>query len=215
MRTIVLFGATGYSGTNIAAELVRRGHRVIGVARDVTNAPGQLEAVAGTIHDRALVQRLAEGADDLVVALPARAPEAGAPRLIDALPALVEAAERNGARLSFVGGAGSLRVSEDGPALLDTPDFPADYREEGEAHRAVLEELRDAGDTLDWFYVSPAATYGAWNAGERRGTYRIGGEVLLVDDDGQSAISGVDFATAYVDELETGAHPRSRFGVAY
>ena len=46
-------------------------------------------------------------------------------------------------------------------------------------------------------------------------TFRLGGDVLLVDGEGSSTISGADFAQAFVDEIEQPAHRRQRFSVAY
>jgi putative NADH-flavin reductase len=79
----------------------------------------------------------------------------------------------------------------------------------------VLEDLLASPEDLDWFYVSPAAGFGAWDAGEATGTFRIGGDILLQDAAGASRISGADLAVAVVDEIETPAHRRQRFTVAY
>ncbi|HJF51126.1 MAG TPA: NAD-dependent epimerase, partial [Brachybacterium paraconglomeratum] len=51
--------------------------------------------------------------------------------------------------------------------------------------------------------------------GERTGAYRIGGDVLLTDENGDSHLSGQYLAVALVDEIETPAHRRTRFTVAY
>ncbi len=64
-------------------------------------------------------------------------------------------------------------------------------------------------------FFSPAGGYGAWAAGERTGRYRIGDEVALFDADGESNISGADFALAVVDEIEAANHTREQVGVAY
>lgn len=37
----------------------------------------------------------------------------------------------------------------------------------------------------------------------------------MTDAEGNSEISGTDFALAYVDEIEQGKHPRQRFTVAH
>ena len=63
--------------------------------------------------------------------------------------------------------------------------------------------------------MSPAGSFGSWNPGERTGVFRLGGDVLLADANGDSSISGADLAIAYVDEIEQAAHPRARFTVAY
>jgi uncharacterized protein len=43
----------------------------------------------------------------------------------------------------------------------------------------------------------------------------VGGDVLVTDADGNSNISGADYAKAFVDEIEQPAHRRQRFSVAY
>ena len=59
--------------------------------------------------------------------------------------------------------------------------------------------------------MSPAAVL---EPGERTGEYRTGEDRLLVDDEGNSAISMEDFAVALLDEAESADHVRRRFTVA-
>ncbi|RJQ88487.1 NAD(P)-dependent oxidoreductase [Amycolatopsis panacis] len=214
MSKLVVLGATGYAGGLITEEALRRGHSVVGVARKAEGLPESVDARSGSIHDATFVAEVTKGADVLVVATHGAADEQGQ-GLLDALPSLVKAARAANARLSFVGGAGSLRVSENGPRLIDTPDFPAEYKGEAGSHAEVLEALRALPEGVDWFYVSPAAEFGAWIPGERTGKFRVGGDVLLTAADGHSRISGADFAIAYLDEIEQPKHPRARFSVAY
>ena len=63
--------------------------------------------------------------------------------------------------------------------------------------------------------MHPAGGFGPWNEGERTGTYRDGGDVLVTDAEGESNISGADFAVAFVDEIEHPKHSRERFSVGY
>ena len=213
MAKLVVFGGTGYAGGRIGAEALRRGHEVVGVARNTGSVPEGVEAVQGSLHDEEFVSQVTKDADVVVVATPARAIDGQ--KLIDAVPALARIARENGVRLSFVGGAASLLVAEGGPRLFDTPEFPAEYKEEAGNHAEVLGLLREQPEGLDWFYVSPAAEFGAWIPGERRGGFRVGGDVLVTDENGKSHIGGDDFATAYVDEIEQPKHRRARFTVAY
>ncbi|GAB3216986.1 hypothetical protein GCM10027586_10200 [Kineococcus gypseus] len=120
-----------------------------------------------------------------------------------------------GARLGVVGGAGSLLVAEGGPRLVDTEGFPDAFKPEALEAAAVLDDLRASEESLDWFYVSPAAGFGAFAPGERTGTYRTGGDLLLTDASGESFVSGDDFALAVADEVDSAAHRRQRFTVAY
>ncbi|MBT0768808.1 NAD(P)H-binding protein [Kineosporia sp. J2-2] len=215
MAKVIVFGGTGYAGGRISAELASRGHQVTAVARHAKEVASGVEVRTGSIHDAAFVTELVKGADQIVVALRAEPGEEGEPKLIDALPLLTEVSIANGARLSFVGGAGSLLVAEGGPALIDTPEFPDAYKGEAGSHREILEALRVSDEKLDWFYVSPAAEFGSWVPGERVGSFRVGGDVLQSDAEGKSFISGDDYAIAYVDEIEAGAHRRERISVAY
>jgi uncharacterized protein len=204
MTTIAIFGGTGYAGGHIAREAKARGHEVTIVSRSA-ETPG---AIQGSVSDEAFVKQLAADHDQIVVATQ---PEG----LLEALPTLLGAARDGGARLSFVGGAGSTLVAEGGPQLVETPDFPEEYKGVALQHGAVLEALRAEAQDADWFYVSPAAVFGAWAEGEATGSYRTSDDVLLADEQGQSVIGGADYAKAFVDEIEQRNHVNKRFHVAY
>ncbi|PZE61181.1 NAD-dependent epimerase [Curtobacterium sp. MCPF17_001] len=215
MSTIVVFGGTGYAGSAIVREALSRGHEVVAVARDTSklDAAEHLTLAQGDAFDAAFVSDVTKGADVLIVSL--HAVQSDGSELKDQFQHFVDAAAAAGARLGIVGGAGSMLVAEGGPALYDTPDFPDAFKAEAKSHGQILEALR-AGDTsVDWFYVSPAAAFGGYNPGERRGTYRTSDDVLLTDAEGNSDISGADYAIAVVDEIEQPKHHQARFGVAY
>ena len=211
MSRIVVFGVTGYAGGHITAELLDRGHAVVGVARDTTAAAARagLELRPGSIYDPAFRAETVKGADAVVVALPAH--PADGPDLETAVPGLLEAVA--GARLGVVGGAASLLATEGGPRVLDT--LAEEYKPEAEAHARVLAALKGSGTAADWFYLSPAASFGSWNPGVKTGSFRVGTDVLITDVNGNSEISGADYATAFVDEIEKPAHHRARFTVGY
>ncbi len=97
--------------------------------------------------------------------------------------------------------------------MIDSPDFQDEWKAEASSHARVLEALQAAPEPLRWFYVSPAALFGAWTDFPDTGTYRTGGDQLVADDEGTSKITGADFAQAYVDEIEQSRHPRQRFTV--
>jgi len=113
-------------------------------------------------------------------------------------------------RLLVVGGAGSLFVAP-GVQLVDTPDFPAEWKAAALASRDALNRLREV-QNLDWAFVSPAAHL---EPGERTGVFRLGRDELVVDAQGHSRITVADLAVAIVDELERPQHLRQRFTAAY
>jgi putative NADH-flavin reductase len=214
MSTIAVVGATGFAGGHITAEALRRGHQVIGVSR---HAPSEsvdgVTSRTGDITDEAFIRDLAQQASTMVVAV--HGSNEGEPYLAALVESLLEAALAGSSRLGFVGGVGSLAIALGGPRLVDTAGCPEIYKVEALSHVAVLEALRGSNSSADWFYVSPAANFGARQPGERTGSYRTGGDVLLSDDDGVSFISGADLAVAFLDEIEVPAHHRERFSVAY
>ena len=110
----------------------------------------------------------------------------------------------------MVGGAGSLYVAP-GLQLIDTPDFPAEYKEGAEGARQALNLLK-AETALAWSFISPPALL---QPGARSGQFRIGGDQLLMNGDAPAQISVADLAVAIIDELERPHHLRQRFTVGY
>lgn len=212
MSKIAVFGGNGFAGSAIAKEAASRGHEVTVVARSAQSGT-DTNVVQGSVHDNTIVEQITADNDVVVVAIPAR--EIDGKRLLDAVTPLADAAARNGARIAVVGGAGSLLVSEGGPRVVDTPDFPDAYKDEALAHADVLDALRATDSNVDWFYVSPAAAFGAHAGIAPKGSFQVGGDILLTDAEGNSAIAGEDYAHAFVDEIETPAHRRQRFTVAH
>ncbi|HET6627958.1 MAG TPA: NAD(P)H-binding protein [Nocardioidaceae bacterium] len=212
MATIVVVGGTGYTGGNVVREAASRGHQVIAVSRSEPkeSVPGVRYEV-GKVED--VAPRVVPGADVVVATLSPRADMAG--RLVDAYDELARLSAEAGARYLQVGGFSSLRPSPDQPRFVEG-EIPDQFRAEaleGEATRVLLVER--APDELDWVFVSPAGGYGSFAPGERTGAYRVGDEIALFDAEGDSNISGADFALAIVDEIDEPAHHREHIGVAY
>jgi putative NADH-flavin reductase len=212
MATIVVIGGTGYTGGNIVAEAASRGHEVVSVSR---SAPQ--EAVPGVRYQLGEVGEVASqaitGADVVVAALSPRGSMAG--RLVDVYSELARLSATSGARYLQVGGFSSLRPAPGAPRFVEG-DVPEEFREEareGEATRVMLVDT--APENLDWLFISPAGAYGSFAPGQRTGEYRVGDEVALFDGQGASAVSGADFATAVVDEIEKPTHHRAHIGIAY
>jgi putative NADH-flavin reductase len=105
--------------------------------------------------------------------------------------------------LIVVGGAGSLVVN--GNRVVDSPDFPAEYKNESLTVSQALENLR--ASEVNWTMLSPALVIAP---GERTGVFRLGQDEPIGEH-----ISAEDYAVALVDELETPAHNRQRFTLGY
>src|SRR4051794_19810022 len=202
---LIVFGASGLLGSRLVDEALARGHDVTAVARDA----GRLDSRSGRVRtgsadatDPDSVAALAQGHEAAVSAVTQHDhPE----MLVDAARGLLEGLSRAGVgRLVVSGGAGSLRVASGG-RLGGTPGFHDEWKPEALAAAAALEVFQGADTDVDWSYVSPGALL---EPGERTGTYRLGGDELLVDEHGRSRITMEDFAIAMLDEVENPTHPR-------
>jgi putative NADH-flavin reductase len=201
---VAIIGGTGRAGTEISAELARRGHQVTAISRHPENAVkvDGVTAVAGDVqHTDALVEAI-KGHDVVVSAV----------MFSDTDPtSLVGVVRDSGVpRYLVVGGAGSLEVAP-GVALITTPEFPEAYKAEAGKGADFLTYLRGVDD-IDWTFLSPSAYF---FVGDRKGSFRLGKDELLADADGNSSISYADYAIALVDEIETPKHSKARFTVGY
>ncbi|GAA3213536.1 NAD(P)-dependent oxidoreductase [Microbacterium terregens] len=213
MTRIAVIGGTGYAGRNIVAEAVSRGHTVVSVARSVPaeRVEGATYLEGNILDVPSLVSEL-EGVEVIVSTVPARGDMVGKVRpstaeLVAALPGDV--------RVGVIGGAGGSLIAEGGSRLVDQDSFTEEYKPEALEAIGILEDLQVGDASRDWFYVHPAGAFGVWNPGERTGSYRIGGDVLVTDAEGSSYISGADLAVAVLDEIESPKHSRARFTVGY
>lgn len=213
MTRVTVIGGSGYAGSHIVEAAAVRGLEVTSFSRnEVAEQINGVHYKLGSITEAADRARALEGADVVVVAVSPRADMEG--RVRGAVAELANEATAAGVRLGVIGGAGSLLQHEGGPRVMDG-DFPPAVIPEATEMGNVLEDLRGSDENLDWFLVSPAGSFGSWVPGEYRGEYRVGGDILLTDEQGNSEISGADFGVAIVDEIETPKHRRARFTVAY
>lgn len=216
MTTLTVLGGTGYAGSNILAAATARGLNAVSYSRSLPQSPiAGVEYRTGDLAEGAVVAAALEDADTVIATLAPRGDLSAPGRLRALYGSIAGEAAKRGVRLGVVGGAGSLRVADGGPRLVDTEGFPAEFKDEALELTAVLADLQAASSALDWFYVSPAAGFGAYAPGEATGGYRTGADVLVSDAAGESFISGADFGLAIVDEVVTPAHRRVRFTVAY
>ncbi|MGD0470973.1 MAG: NAD(P)-dependent oxidoreductase [Terriglobales bacterium] len=201
---VALIGITGNVGSRLAAELLRRGHKVTGIARHPEKGTMQagLEIRQGDATIPSMLASLLVNHDVVISA--SRFQTSDPKSLIHAVK------EAKVSRLLVVGGAASLQVVP-GKRLIDTPEFPDAYKTEAFAGIRFLDELYHEKD-LEWTFLSPSAEF---IPGERTGKFRLGVDELLTDSHGRSWISIEDYAIAMVDEMEQPKHLRQRFTVGY
>lgn len=210
---ITVFGAAGNVGSRVVAEAVSRGHDVTAVVRDPSRLADLPAGAYARIGDAASVEDVVVlSASQDVVITATRPPPGREDELVTVTKALLAGLAGSGVRLLVVGGAATLTVpGAGGRTVLDAPDFPAALRGIGLACRDQLELCR-ADTKVDWTYLSPAAFM---EPGQRTGSYRLGTDELVVDDEGNSAISMEDLAEVLLDEAERPQHIRIRFTAGY
>ncbi|WP_429101271.1 NAD(P)-dependent oxidoreductase [Aeromonas rivipollensis] len=210
---IALIGASGFVGSAILDEAVSRGHSVTAIVRGTSKvAPHpQITTVAVDAQDPQALADVLKGQDRVISAYN---PGWTAPDIYDqylkGASAIVEAAKAAHSWLLVVGGAGSLEIAP-GVQLVDTPDFPAEWKQGALAARDGLTALRREA-ALDWRFVSPPVFL---EPGEKRGGYRLGGDQVLFSGDKPAGITVGDLANAVLNEAEKPAHLRQRFTLAY
>lgn len=216
---IVVYGGSGNIGSRIVNEAMSRGHTVTIVDRNPRPVEGphagHVKLVKGDALDPQDITKNIEGQDVVVssvVVRPAPTPDFAlsvTKSMVEGLRAQTGPAKT---RLLVVGGASSLYNAE-GKRLIDT--FPAGALANAQG------EVKSAVDALDWLYTvtdvswtffSPAMNI---RPGTRTGRFRIGNDEVVVDADGNSAISMEDYAVAMLDEIEKPQFVNKRFTVGY
>jgi putative NADH-flavin reductase len=213
MSKIAIIGASGYVGTALLNEAVKRGHQVSAFVRhpEKIAANANVTAVKADVLDTDGLAALLKGHDLVISAYNPGWQEADIRNIhMKGSKSISEAVKKAGIkRLIAVGGAGSLEIN--GQQLVDSPEFPAEYKEGALGARQALNDLK-AENALDWSFVSPAILL---VPGEATGTFRLGKNSPVFDDKGESKITVGDLAVAILDEAEQGKHIRQRFTAAY
>ncbi len=215
---IALIGATGFVGSAILKEALNRGQQVTAVLRHpekLSIRDKNLKVIAGDVMDTEKLSELMKGNDAVVSAYnPGWSNPDIYNEFLKGSLSIQAAVKKSGIkRLITLGGAGSSYIAPN-LQLIDTPEFPAEWKAGALAARDYLNILRKE-DQLDWTFVTPAIEMHPGTSGIRKGVYRTGLENPVFDENKKSIISVEDVAVAVVDELEKPKHVRQRFTVAY
>lgn len=209
---IALIGASGFVGSAVLKEAVSRGNTVTAIVRDPSKV-AKLDGVAAVKGDVTDSAALTSAISDTDVVISAFNGGWGDPDIyakhLTGSKAVAAAAKAAGKRVIVIGGAGSLEIG--GKQLVDSPEFPAAYKDGAKAARDALADLRTQ-DGIQWSFLSPAIHMAP---GKRTGTFRLGTDQPVFDANGESHISVEDLAVAIIDEAETPAHTGKRFTVGY
>lgn len=212
---IAIIGATGFVGSAVLNEALNRGYEVSAIARDtskITVKSEKLTLVIADVYNTEALAKVLKGHDAVVNTFNAGWTN---PNLYDdfikgseSIQAAVKLAGLK--RLLVVGGAGSLEIAP-GVQLVDSPQFPAEWKTGASAARDYLNTIKKESD-LDWTFLSPAIHL---HPGTRTGAFRLGTDQPVFDADHKSEISVEDMAIAIIDELKQGQFLKKRFTLGY
>jgi len=214
MKKVALIGATGFVGSALLKELLDRDYEVTAIARSVDKIPAtdkKLKIASLDVTDVKALTEVIKGNDVVLSAFNAGWEN---PNIYDDFikgsKAIQQAVKEAGVkRYIVIGGGGSLYV--DGKQIVDSPEFPPQFKSGATAARDYLNMLKEEKD-LDWTFYSPALDM---YPGERTGKYRIGTKSPVFNEKGDSELSVQDTAVAVIDEIENHKFSRKRFTAAY
>lgn len=212
---IALIGASGFIGSFILSEALNRGHQVTAIVRHPEKLPQHknLTSIECDIFDQDLLAEQIASHDAVLSAYSPSAPSSmDVSKLhVQGIQSIIKAIKKSKVpRLLVVGGAGSLKTTS-GIDLVDTPEFPKEWKLIALATREVLKVLKTKRN-LAWTFLSPSAQL---YPGERTLKFKLGKDQLIVDENGESKISTQDYAAALLNEFENPSHHQQRFTVGY
>jgi len=212
---VAIIGATGFVGPKVVSEALSRGYEVTAFARqpeklDIEN--DNLTKQSVDVLDTEILANLLVGHDAVISTFNAGWSN---PNLYNdflrGCESIQVATKQAGIkRYITVGGAGSLEI-QPGVQLVDTPNFPAEYKPGATAARDYLNELRKE-EELNWTFVSPAINL---HPGHRTGVFRLGTDQPVFNEAGKNDISVDDLAVAIINELENNHFIKKRFTLGY
>lgn len=214
---IAIIGATGFVGSALVTEALQRGHQVTAIARDTTKIAQQdrLTAKTADATQQEQLAKAAKGADVVISAYNAGWTNPDLYQdFLNGSQAVQAAVKASGIkRFIVIGGAGSLYIAP-GLQLVDTPEFPQEYKPGATAARDYFNILKEDKE-LDWTFFSPAIEMHQGISTGRTGQYRTALENPVFDANNRSILSVQDLAVAIIDEAEQNNHIRERFTAAY
>lgn len=204
---IAVVAANGKAGQLIVEEAVKRGHDVTAIVRSENKTQAQ-HLLKKDLFD--LTKEDLVGYYVVATAFGAWTAET-LPLHSKSIEHFNDLLAGTNTRFLVVGGAGSLYVDKEKKVrLVDTAEFPAEYKPLASAQADELDLLRTKKD-LNWTFVSPAAEF--IPDGAHTGEYILAGDFFTVNEAGESKISYADYAIAFVDEIEFGKHIQERISV--
>ncbi|PTI77371.1 NAD(P)-dependent oxidoreductase [Staphylococcus succinus] len=199
---IAVVAANGKAGSLITKEAVERNLDVTAIVR------GENKTVASQVVQKDIFDLTKEDLApfDVIVDAYGQADVNKLDEHSKTLKHLSDLVSGTNQRLLIIGGAGSLFVDDAHTIkLVDTPDFPEQFKPTAQAQTKTLEEIKQRDD-VNWTFVSPAPDFQF--EGEKTGDYKVSDDEVI-----GTSVNYADFAKAMADEAINGTYIQKRFAV--
>ncbi|WP_299664582.1 NAD(P)-dependent oxidoreductase [uncultured Psychromonas sp.] len=208
---LAILGATGWIGSHIMEQAVKRDHEVVSFVRDpIKISNSKTSVVSFDLQSEQEITPLIRDVEVVIVSVGGRTND-NHQLVAETAQRLMTDLDGSSTRIVWVGGAGSLEVAP-GVTLVSSPEFPEDYKQEALAQVEALNVFKASKSNASWTFVSPAAII---YPGDSEAKYRIGDNTFFTNTDGESKVSVTDYAIAMVDEAENAAHLNQHMSIAY
>ncbi|WP_137938411.1 NAD(P)H-binding protein [Chitinivorax sp. B] len=211
---IALIGATGFVGQAILNEALARGHHVTAIVRDPSKLPQHANLTANKldVFDTAALTAVLAGHDSVINAYNGgwnnpNIYQDGVKAHTSIINASVQASTRY---FLQVGGAGSMEIAP-GLDLIDTPEFPEQWKQGALATREAYRLLKQKVG-MAWTFLAPAPDL---HPGERTGRYEVIVDRSPLQVTQSPNLTSPDYAVAVLDEIESPKHDKQRFSAFY
>lgn len=210
---IAIIGGTGYIGSHILEEALKRGHHVVSFAKEnkLKVKSDNLTENTFSIFEEEKFDKALKGVDLIISAYhPGYFHVDSFHRFQDAYKTIIKQAKKHKVKLIAIGSAVSLKESHTDNSVSEG-FFNKAFLGMGRGMDEVLETFKK-DSKLNWTMLLPPIEI---TAVDNDKSYRIGTEYLFVDEFGESRISARDLAKAIIDEVEEPKYENQSFTIGY
>jgi len=206
---IIIFGATGMVGKQLVQQALFNGNHVKAFGRNVYTTDylqtENLELVQGALFDEGEVYKAIKGCDAVISAIGGSMDGTDKTRTLGMKNIINQMQKAGVKRIIGIGGLGVLNADENS-LLLDSDDYPAEYKPVGLEHKKAYELLNESG--LDWTFVCPPTIS---NEGPT-GSYTTNAD--YAPEPNNYKINAGDLAMFMLNELVKNEYVKHRVGIS-
>ncbi len=208
---LTIFGATGMVGKRIVSQALAQGNTVKAFGRNVENLidrdldNDKLLAIKGYIFEEEDVLQAIKGSDVVISVLGGAFNGQDQTRSLGIKTIIGQMNKIGLKRIVALGGLGILNADEE-TLLIDTPEYPEEYKPVGREHLKAFEYLKESN--LNWTFVCAPDIKDE----EGQGNYHTNKDYPPIPNNGQ--IKAGDLADFMIKEAKENNFLKSRVGIS-